>query len=296
MGCVAPPRPPLIDAAPSPHDTPAMPVTRSLLEPLDLMLPDLPQGLNGLRIAHLTDLHVRKSDRRFDRLLSRLAASRLDLLLLTGDYQDRTAPPEPALALLERLATEVKPTLGLFGVWGNHDSAKLRQASLELPIRWLVDEAVALESKPIDLLGLSGGVHDEEPDSVPLAISAAQLRDKAQAGEKPSPRLRLLLAHHPHQLVTAADLGTDLMFCGHTHGGQVRIPPGIVVHHGTDLPLNMAAGLLRCRDTLGVVSRGLGESHLRLRLACPRQAIVCTLRTGPRPGSRTDGIDLIRGW
>ncbi|NBC11658.1 MAG: hypothetical protein GVY24_08020 [Planctomycetes bacterium] len=253
-----------------------MPATRSLLEPLDLMLPALPQGLNGLRLAHLSDLHVRKTDRRFDRLLSRLAASRLDLLLLTGDYQDRSAPPEAALALLERLATEVKPTLGLFGIWGNHDSAELREASLDLPI--------------------CGGIHDEDADSVPLAMSVAALEDQAEAGEKPASRLRLLLAHHPHQLVTAADLGADLMFCGHTHGGQIRIPPGIPVHHGSDLPLNMAAGLLRCRDTLGVISRGLGESHLRLRLACPRQAIVCTLRTGPRPGARTDGIDLIRAW
>jgi len=273
-----------------------MPATRSLLEPLDLMLPALPQGLNGLRLAHLSDLHVRKTDRRFDRLLSRLAASRLDLLLLTGDYQDRSAPPEAALALLERLATEVKPTLGLFGIWGNHDSAELREASLDLPIHWLVDEAVGLDEKPIELLGLCGGIHDEDADSVPLAMSVAALEDQAEAGEKPASRLRLLLAHHPHQLVTAADLGADLMFCGHTHGGQIRIPPGIPVHHGSDLPLNMAAGLLRCRDTLGVISRGLGESHLRLRLACPRQAIVCTLRTGPRPGARTDGIDLIRAW
>ncbi len=273
-----------------------MPATRSLLEPLDLTLPALPPGLNGLRLAHLSDFHVRKTDRRFDRLLSRLAATRLDLLLLTGDYQDRTAPAEPALALLERLAAEVKPALGIFGVWGNHDSAKLREASLGLPIRWLVDEAVGLESRPIDLLGLCGGVHDEDPDSVPLAMSTAALDAADEATEATPRRLRLLLAHHPQQIVTAADLRADLMFCGHTHGGQVRIPPGIALHHGTDLPLNMAAGLLRCRDTLGVISRGLGESHLPLRIACPRQAIICTLRSGPRPGTHTDSIELIRGW
>lgn len=270
-----------------------MPASRSLIEPLDLTLPALPAGLEGLRLAHLSDLHVRKPTRRFDRLLSRLAASRLDLLLLTGDFQDRTAPPGHTLELLQRIATELRPALGIFGIWGNHDSVELRRASLDLPIRWLADDAHAVEDRPIDLLGLTGQTDTEDPDSVELACNFARLTADRDPDTR---RLRVLLTHCPEQLTTAADLGADLVFCGHTHGGQVRLPPGIALHHGIDLPLHMAAGLLRCRDTLCIVSRGLGESHLQLRIACPRQALLCTLRTGPRPGARCDGIELVRGW
>jgi hypothetical protein len=108
--------------------------------------------------------------------------------------------------------------------------------------------------------------------------------------------LRLMLAHYPGYLPTAADLGVDLVFSGHTHGGQCRIPPNRALHNSSDLPMHLTSGILRHQRTLCVVSRGLGESLLPLRLFCPPHIPVYTIRRGPLAGEATGAMVNLRPW
>jgi len=105
-----------------------------------------------------------------------------------------------------------------------------------------------------------------------------------------------MLSHHPDALPTAADLGVDLMLAGHTHGGQCRLPTGRALANASRFPLAMTSGLLRHRDTLALVSRGLGETHLPMRVCCPRHVPLYTLRRRTTPGRSTPEITSVWQW
>ncbi len=260
--------------------------------------PAKPTGGSGLRIAHLTDLHVRKPTQRLARLVYQLAKLRLDLGLLTGDYMLRHHDPAPTLRYLKELTQAVKPTHGWFGVFGNHDTPAFIEQAQDLPVRWMIDRAFPLDGLPIDILGLGRPGARQRPDGTAAALATAAL-PKGDP-DKP-PRLRLALTHRPDDLPLAADLGAHLAFAGHTHGGQVRILPGVPIYTSTELPLSLSAGLIRHQDTLMLIPRGVGSTDLLKlpvypRLFCKPHAPVVTLRHGPLPATRTGGITSVWRW
>jgi len=266
-----------------------------LLERIDLTLPRLPAALEGLRIAHVSDLHVRGRRGEPGRLGRSLGSVRVDLLVLSGDQMDAPGDEPRTLAVLAELCERARPRLGTFGVHGNHDGAEFRRAAEQLPVRWLSDRAQRLDDLPIQIAGMDV---DENCNLDALALAAQDGAGGAEAGGDSEGRaLRLLLCHLPTALPMASDLGYDLMLSGHTHGGQVRALPGVPVYNSMDWPLRLTSGLLRHRDTLCCVSRGLGEARpLRFRVFCPAHVPIYTLRRGSMPGRRTDGIENVRPW
>ena len=105
-----------------------------------------------------------------------------------------------------------------------------------------------------------------------------------------------MLSHFPHYLPVAADLGIDILISGHTHGGQCRLPGGLALVNSSDLPLRLTSGILRHRNTVAVVSRGLREARLPLRLFCPPHLPIYTLRRGTPPGRYTNLVQIIERW
>ncbi len=269
-----------------------MPLAYGLVDPVDLSLPRLPERCHGLRIAHLSDLHITERTRNHSRLVRQLSRLRIDLIAFTGDLMYKHDPPEAALETMAELSAALRPRLGMFGVFGNHDTADFRQAARKLPVTWLDGRAVRLQDVPIDLLGVSGGHLGVRPDSVALALDMHRRR----IGRPDAGRLRLMLAHFPTTLPIAADLGVDFALAGHSHGGQWRLPTGHALNNSSDLPLGLTAGLFRHRDTIMAVSRGLGEGSAPWRMFCPHHAPVYTLRRGPVPEAPGGRIVCYRKW
>lgn len=259
---------------------------------MDIHLPFLAPGSDGLRIAHLTDLHISAPSPRLMRLATQLVAMRVDLVFLTGDYMNEHGDEEIALQTLKSLCSQLRPRIGAFGVFGNHDLRPFREEVRKIPqVRWLNDETVALPGLPIEIMGLDQ-VHEEWPDPVRLLLR----REQPETAEGVRP-VRLMLVHSPSAIPTVADLGADVAFCGHTHGGQIRLPGGRALVNACDLPLPLTSGLLRHRDTLIATSRGLGETGFwRRRFFCPPHAPVYTLRKRSMPGRHTDAIEMLRAW
>jgi predicted MPP superfamily phosphohydrolase len=275
-----------------------MALVAKLITPVSLSLPGLPVSLEGLRIVHLSDLHIHRRRGRHRRIMATLEQLEVDLVVLTGDYI--TFPSHEAIGfdVMSEICGVLRAKHGVFGVFGNHDTHQLQQHFRELPVHWLQDACAQPDGMPLQILGFNAA-----PKSFPDPVATlADIPDgQGEDNRKDTPDghsrpLRILLSHFPTYLPTAADLGVDLMFSGHTHGGQCRLPGARALVNSTDLPRRLTSGILRHRDTLCIVSRGLGEMWLPLRLFCPPHIPVYTLRRGPLPGQSTEHIENVMPW
>ncbi|MEM7681192.1 MAG: metallophosphoesterase [Planctomycetota bacterium] len=288
-----------------------------LIDPVDLALPDWPAGAPPLRLAHLSDLHVRgRVQRRHLALGAALRADPPDLICLTGDYMTNPGHEGAAYETLARVLDGLRPGLGVFGVFGNHDSDALIERCGDLPVRWLRNEAVRVEHAGVEI-ELSGLHIDKKrrPDGAELAASMGAMRGEQEGlgdvmkSVRPSAhrisgdavsggrRFRLMLAHLPMALPLARDLGVDLLLSGHTHGGQIRLPGPRLLVNSCDMPLDKSTGVLRMGATMAAVSRGLGEVGLPMRLFCPAHCPVYTVTHGVAEGhAANQGLCSVRTW
>jgi len=258
-----------------------------------LVHPAVPPGLNGLSVLHITDLHVRKGrplPPATRRAIEALAATPADLAIFTGDYMNHPGDEPSTLVALETLVSACRVRLGVFGIFGNHDTWELRREARGIRgMTWLSD--VQGIAKPMPSLRIVGA---DEPEDL-LGILAQQ----ATSPPSPSHTLTLTLVHYPTELLVGADLNLPLLFAGHTHGGQFRLSTKLAPHTSCDLPWHLAGGILRLRQTLCCVSRGLGNAVVELRVNCPAQIPLYVLRHGALPsiaGAVHESLSIHTAW
>jgi len=255
----------------------------SPIERYEIAHPAVPEALDGLSVLHLSDLHITRSrfgGRLDDALLEALDSTPVDVIALTGDYMSRPGDEPLAMEALWRVARAWRARLGAFGVFGNHDTPKLRRLAVERieGVRWL-EGGAGVDGSPLRVLGSSD----------PEDLLAASLSETEAAA------VTLTLVHQPSAIYAASTLGLPLVLAGHTHGGQVRLSKRKLLHTAGDLPGDRACGILRLGETLCCVSRGLGEMLLPVRVNCPRQAPLYTLRRGELPEGGP-GLERVLAW
>jgi len=238
---------------------------------------DLPAGLEGLRIALLTDLHAggispHSVVRRAVRLAMR---QRPHLVAVTGDFaDDRARGFGRVLQELEGL----EAPLGVYAVPGNHDyivgiRTWHRQVAAHPVMQNLTNRAVVKEVEGARLC--VAGVDDLSHGTPSLdALPPPDERD-----------CTVLLAHDPEQAEQARRRydAVDLVLAGHTHGGQVRLPWIGALSLRSE---HFDHGLRRRPWTQVYVSRGVGTVHLPLRFGCRPEVSILTLTGAPRTAAR----------
>ncbi len=90
----------------------------------------------------------------------------------------------------------------------------------------------------------------------------------------------ILLAHTPEIYAQAAEAGCEVLLCGHTHGGQIRLPGGIPILVNADCPRRLCAGSWRFGALQGYTSVGAGSSILDVRFNCPPEVTLHRLTRG----------------
>jgi predicted MPP superfamily phosphohydrolase len=271
-----------------------------LVERYEIVHPSVPVEAEGMTILHLTDFHVRRpvfGGEAWPGVVRRLAAwlpgNEVDVVAMTGDYADHPRDEEAAAGMLGRLVPLMRGRLGVYGIFGNHDGPGLVRRAREVAgVRWLGREAAEVgrgveavgASFPEDLVGATDGRRLGEP-------AERKNRHGVPGHQRP---FRIALVHYPTEVYTAAAIGIDVVLAGHTHGGQVRWSPTVTPHTSSDLPSGFASGMYRLGGTVLCVSRGLGEAVARVRVRCPAQACVYTLRRGD--ASRTERLTAIVRW
>lgn len=227
-------------------------------------------SFDGFRIVQLSDLHNKTFPKDNETLLREVRGLNPDIIVLTGDAIDgKTHTDIPAALHFMEQVVKIAP---VYYVSGNHEHA-LQQDVLsqylenvaELGVHYLNNESVQISAESGQTFTLIG-MDDNSLQANILKTLADDAADDFQ----------VLLAHEPQYLESSyAESGVDLVFSGHAHGGQFRIP---FLHQGIWSPdqgffPKMTEGSFTEGDTTMYVSRGLGNSAFPLRL-CNHPEIV----------------------
>ncbi len=228
-----------------------------------------------LRVLHISDLHFEGQSPREEALLARVAALAPDLILLTGDYLNLSSVYDPAAqAGAREVLSHLHAPLGIYAITGSPvvDVAGIvPEIFAGLEIHWLDDETGIIQHGvcTLSLLGVRN-TYDEARDTAALQ----RLMQSA-----PHDAVSVLLYHTPDLMPVAAQLGVQLYLCGHTHGGQLRLPFYGALATSSRWGKKYEMGLYREANTTLYVSRGLGMEGLgapRARFLAAPEIILWT--------------------
>ncbi len=231
-----------------------------------LTSPKLPLG-QTLRILHISDLHLERWGEREERMVTLIQEAAADLILITGDYVNTSyRSDKETLSEVKHFLRKLKAPHGVFGVLGtpfvdfhvppyfvNTKTTLLRDQVA--PIRLDRDHSLAL-------IGVECH-HNIQRDALTLAETAAKADPDA---------FRILLYHSPELMDHAPTHNIDLYLCGHTHGGQVRLPGYGALLTASALGKRYEMGRYDKEGTTLYVSRGIGMEGLaapRVRFLSP---------------------------
>lgn len=223
----------------------------------------LPDALDGLRVALVTDTHFSATvpAEDIERAVRATLDAAPDLIVLGGDYV--TWGDRRYVGGAAELLAPLNAPHGVFAVLGNHDDDRDMPAALAAKgFVVLKDERtqIVIRGERLEIAGIRFWTRRVDRIAKVLAGATATT---------------VLLAHDPRRLKEAADLDVSLVLSGHTHGGQIVLPGlGAVAAR----PFPVVAGLGTRENTSIYVSRGVGTVYVPIRLNCPPEVAILTLK------------------
>lgn len=242
---------------------------------------DIPESFDGYQIIQISDLHNTSSDKLTADLTDEIKERKPDLIVITGDLIDsRHADADRALDTVRQIAGMCP----IFYVTGNHEARTdeyedLAEGLKGLGVHILSGQAEQIEAggEAVNIVGIDDpdfahefGVDDGE-------IARTVLRSISYDKDM----YTILLSHRPELLEVYAEAGAGLVFSGHAHGGQIRLPfiRGLVAPDQGFFP-KYTAGTYKKDDTVMVVSRGIGNSIFPFRVGNRPELVSVTLKSG----------------
>ena len=250
-------------------------------------------ALDGFTIAQVSDLHNKSFGEHSYFLIGKLKAAKPDMIVVTGDLVDYNRTDIDAALDFIAQAVQIAP---LYYVTGNHDEAlplpqiyKLTQG-IEQAGGVVLDSECAVISRRQGILWRGNNIGDfneaavtaNAPDDVFNLIGLANVNlfgSKIEYITPHSSRLNILLAHQPQAVEHYVTEPVDLIFSGHAHGGQVRLPFfGPVYAPGQGFSPKYTEGVYDVGSASMVVSRGLGNSVFPIRINNRPELVIVELK------------------
>ena len=241
----------------------------------ELPLPEGLEGLGGLRIAQISDVHSADIQGELQTALREAAP---DLIVFTGDLVNREDRDLSCALSLAAMAAQIAPA---YYAPGNHEAdnpcyPELREGLEEAGITVLENESVQLwyRGARVNIIGLLDLAFHPQGRTAAREELPGLIQDLSVHGA-----LNVVLSHRPSLMEEYGESGADLVFSGHAHGGQVRMPligPLFAPDEGA-LP-DYTAGTYLAGETWVVVSRGLGNGTPFPRLWNAPELVVVTMR------------------
>lgn len=219
-----------------------------------------PLGDTGLRILHLSDLHVEKLSVSAESLIAQCRKHPIDMIALTGDFLDRVKSKDTFLQYLEQIVS-LKPRYGVYAVFGNHDyviEPHLPELKKEMEKRGcdvLINEhrTIQVDGKKVNIIGID--------DHYSGHSNAAKAYENVEDG------INLVLTHDPTVVLTMSSYPFDYLLSGHFHGGQILYPKAYHLYKMSELPKRQIIKGLHYHDKKAFyISEGLGQTGVNIRL------------------------------
>ncbi len=234
---------------------------------------EVPKAFDGYKILQVSDLQNKTFGKAQKPLLQKIRNAAPDIIVITGDLLDRNRTDVNVAIEFIRDIVQIAP---VYFVSGNHEH---RSGEWEDLSEKLVQEGVIIldngksvierNGETITLLGLADKSVNQYYDKILHSLMAGQ-----------EDGFHILLSHRPELFETYAEEGIDLVFTGHAHGGQIRIPliGGIFAPHQGFFP-KYTEGMHEKEGTTMIVSRGLGNSTFPFRIFNRPELIEIRLRS-----------------
>lgn len=240
----------------------------------------IPQNFDEYKIVQLSDLHSKSFGNNQSSLVKKVNNLEPDLILFTGDLIDADRyDEEPSLILMERLV-KIAP---VYYVTGNHEwwsgkfetlEDKLNSIGVQV-MRNTIEEIIVGTDK-IKIIGI------DDPANIGESYVERANTEKSIAnsiGEiEGEEHFQILLSHRPEMLSLYSEYGFDVVFSGHAHGGQFRIPfVGGLIAPNQGLFPKYTSGKYESDNTTMIVNRGLGNSIIPIRIFNRPEIVAVTL-------------------
>jgi predicted MPP superfamily phosphohydrolase len=258
--------------------TSLLPAARVRITRHEVEVAHLPAHLDGLRLLHLSDLHIHPGSDLAWQLPELVAGLPHDLVCYTGDFIDVDSDLPQLEAFVERM-----PRTPTYAVLGNHDyiphgrqdrpgandATRLRDILTRAGICVLVNAAHPVYDGALWIAGV------DDPATGRDAVGRA-------FADVPEDACSILLAHSPDIVLRLQGRQPGLVLAGHTHGGQIRLPLVGMLLTLSELPRRYVQGLVEYQGVPMFVSRGIGYSGLHVRIGSPAEVALLTLRSPAR--------------
>ena len=243
----------------------------------------LPDAFDGYRIIHLSDLHNKRFGRKQEALVRKIKDARPDIIVITGDLIDsRHFDSEASLELIRQIVNSAP----VYYVTGNHE---MRSGQLETFVNALKETGVHVLQNAYDRISRDGdwiyimGIDDpfvSQERFMEVGIAKREIERMVNETQE-NDGFKILLAHRPDMFPLYSEYGFDLIFSGHAHGGQIRLPfiGGLFAPNQGFFP-RYTSGKYKLWNSVMVVSRGLGNSLFPQRLFNRPEIVVLTLSKG----------------
>jgi predicted MPP superfamily phosphohydrolase len=228
----------------------------------------------------ISDLHSTIFGKDQSVLIDKVKQQNPDLIVLTGDIFDDVVP----MVGTQLLLAGISDTSPIYYVTGNHEFwtyriEKLREELRKYGVIILSDEYKKIEIKDNEII--LAGIEDpdkkkyETPDYDQNKIMEDRFRELDNI-----PTYKILLAHRPERIKYYHNFSFDLILSGHTHGGQIRMPPvikGLYAPHQGLFP-KYVGGIYQYNHSVHIISRGLSISPRLPRIFNPPELVVIILK------------------
>ncbi|HWR18102.1 MAG TPA: metallophosphoesterase [Clostridia bacterium] len=240
----------------------------------------LPKAFDGFVIAQISDLHNKRFGAKQKQILQKLKDVSPDLIVVTGDVLDhRRYDFAPVMELMQG-AKELAPVIY---VPGNHEESsgrylEIKEALLRAGVTVLNDASytVSRADDTVTVLGVLDPAFSKLRQTHKTDVSDMRRFLNTQYEEDD---FTILLSHRAELLKLYSEVGVDLVFAGHAHGGQIRLPfIGGLYAPGQGVFPKYTSGRHDAGDTTMYVSRGLGNSVFPLRIFNRPELVVVTLK------------------
>lgn len=241
-----------------------------------LVSPKLTGLERPIRLLHLSDLHFEYWSIREEMLNRRIAEINPDLIIVSGDFVNLSyTDTDRAWYEVREVIQSWQAPYGSYAVSGTPLVEPFERVAAALngsPVTLLHDETktISINGVSLDIVGVRCAHHNE--DDVSRLSQTLQASDLSH--------LRVLAFHAPDIAPQASEMGIDLYLCGHTHGGQIRLPFYGAILTSSSLGKRFEMGRYTVDDMTLYVSRGIGMEGAatpRARLLCPPEIILWTI-------------------